>query len=74
VARFAALVSEDGAGNSVAAVIAAAWFARQNHFEWMFNPLAQSAYAKADDASFVGAEDMVLAWSTTETPLLIRFA
>jgi len=42
-------------------VIAAAWFARQNHFEWMFNPLAQSAYAKADDASFVGAEDMVLA-------------
>ena len=27
----------------------------------MFNPLAHSAYAKADDASFVGAEDMVLA-------------
>jgi hypothetical protein len=42
-------------------VIAAAWFARQNHFEWMFNPLASSAYAKAPDASFVGDEDMVLA-------------
>jgi Protein of unknown function (DUF3179) len=41
--------------------IAAAWFARQNHFEWMFNPLANSAYAKANDASFVGEEDMVLA-------------
>jgi len=42
-------------------VIAMAWFARQNHFEWMFNPLAHSAYAKAPDASFVGDEDMVLA-------------
>jgi hypothetical protein len=55
-------------------VIAAAWFARQNHFEWMFNPLAHSAYAKADDASFVGAEDMVLAVEHHETPLLIPFA
>ena len=27
----------------------------------MFNPLANSAYAKANDASFVGEEDMVLA-------------
>ena len=42
-------------------VIAAAWFARQNHFEWMFKPLAHSAYAKAPDASFVGDQDMVLA-------------
>lgn len=42
-------------------VLAAVWFARQNHFEWMFNPLANSAHAKTDDASFVGAEDMVLA-------------
>ena len=41
--------------------IAAAWFARQNHFEWMFNPLANSAYVKANEASFVGEEDMVLA-------------
>ena len=41
--------------------IAAAWFARQNHFEWMFNPLANSAYAKANDALFVGEDDMVLA-------------
>jgi len=33
--------------------IVPAWFARQNHFEWMFNPLKHSAYVKATDASFV---------------------
>src|SRR5712664_382804 len=37
------------------------WFARQNHFEWMFNPLAHSSYTKASDASFAGNGDMVLA-------------
>ena len=42
-------------------VVAAAWFARQNHFEWMFKPLAQSAYAAADKVDFVGDEEMVLA-------------
>src|SRR5262249_20414313 len=42
-------------------VIAAAWFARQNYFEWMFNPLANSAYARAAEASYVGDQDMVLA-------------
>ena len=40
---------------------AATWFARQNHFEWMFNPLANSAYVKAGEASFVNDNDMVLA-------------
>jgi hypothetical protein len=38
-----------------------AWFARQNHFEWMFNPLRQTAYVKASDAGFVRDSDMVLA-------------
>jgi hypothetical protein len=38
-----------------------AWFARQNHFEWMFNPLRHSAYVKANDATFVRDSDMVLA-------------
>jgi Protein of unknown function (DUF3179) len=38
-----------------------AWFARQNHFEWMFNPLRHSAYVNARDASFVRDSDMVLA-------------
>jgi uncharacterized protein DUF3179 len=42
-------------------LFAVTWFARQNHFEWMFRPLQHSAYAKAGDASFVGDSDMVLA-------------
>ena len=42
-------------------LIVPAWFARQNHFEWMFNPLTHSAYVKATDASFVRDSDMVLA-------------
>ena len=42
-------------------VLAAAWFAQQNHFEWMFNPLKQTAFAKVSEASFVSEKDMVLA-------------
>jgi hypothetical protein len=38
-----------------------AWFARQNHFEWMFNPLANAGYARADEATFVGDGDLVMA-------------
>ena len=39
----------------------ATWLARQNHFEWMFNPLPHAAYAKANEASFVADADMVMA-------------
>lgn len=42
-------------------LLASTWFARQNHFEWMFNPLAKSAYARPGEATFVGDNDMVLA-------------
>jgi hypothetical protein len=42
-------------------VLGATWLARQNHFEWMFNPLPNPAYAKAADASFVNDDDRVLA-------------
>ena len=42
-------------------VLVLAWFARQNHFEWMFNPLAQSAFARAGEVDFVADDDMVLA-------------
>lgn len=38
-----------------------AWFARQNHFQWMFNPIHDVAYAKVSDANFVEADDKVLA-------------
>ena len=40
---------------------AATWFARQNHFEWMFHPLPNAAYAKATDASFMSDNDRVMA-------------
>ena len=42
-------------------LLASTWFARQNHFEWMFNPLAHAAYAKASDAGFVADTDIVMA-------------
>jgi hypothetical protein len=49
----------------VAAVLvagAASWLARQNHFEWMFNPLPHPSFASAAAAaSFVAARELVLA-------------
>ena len=42
-------------------LLPATWFARQNHFEWMFNPLPNPAYAKIADAPFVTESDVVLA-------------
>lgn len=41
--------------------LGATWLAQQNHFEWMFNPLPNPAYAKAADVSFVNSDDRVLA-------------
>jgi hypothetical protein len=42
-------------------VLPATWLARQNHFEWMFNPLPNPAYAKTSEAGFVADNDIVLA-------------
>lgn len=42
-------------------LLAVTWFARQNHFEWMFNPLAGAAYAKTSEAGFVADIDVVMA-------------
>jgi thiol:disulfide interchange protein len=39
----------------------AVWFAQQNHFLWMFNPLENTAYAKASEADFIKDDEMVLA-------------
>ena len=44
----------------LAPLIGVTWFARQNHFEWMFNPLPNAAYARASEAGFVADSDMVL--------------
>jgi hypothetical protein len=40
---------------------AATWLARQNHFEWMFNPLPNPAYVKSAAAAFMTDDDRVLA-------------
>lgn len=45
----------------LAPMLAVTWFARQNHFEWMFNPLQNAAYARASEADFVSDGDMVMA-------------
>ncbi len=46
---------------ALALVCGMAWLARQNHFEWMFRPLPDAAYARVAEADFVAATDMVLA-------------
>jgi hypothetical protein len=39
----------------------AAWFARQNHFEWIFKPISEVAYSQTGEAGFVDDDDKVLA-------------
>jgi glucan phosphoethanolaminetransferase (alkaline phosphatase superfamily) len=46
---------------SLLVIFAATWFARQNHFEWMFHPLPNAVYAKVTEAAFMTDPDMVLA-------------
>jgi hypothetical protein len=41
--------------------LGATWLARQNHFEWMFNPLPNPAYVKLVEATFVSDTDRVMA-------------
>ena len=37
-----------------------AWFARQNHFEWMFNPLPAATFASVGDTASVADDDQVM--------------
>jgi hypothetical protein len=46
---------------AVAACIPGIWLARQDPFEWMFNPIPGAHYVPARDASFVANDDLVLA-------------
>jgi hypothetical protein len=46
---------------TLAPLLLSTWFARQNHFEWMFRPLGGPAYVKTNAADFVADTDMVLA-------------
>ena len=52
-----------GFGVVIAVAIASAWFARQNPFEWMFNPLSRPQFVAAADAGLVDPNDLVLAVS-----------
>src|SRR5689334_148463 len=45
----------------LAPLLAVTWFARQNHFEWMFNPFPNASYTCVSEARFVGENDMVMA-------------
>lgn len=42
------------------------WFARQNHFEWMFHPLPVAAFANVSDAGFINNDDQVMAITVNE--------
>ena len=42
-------------------LFAATWLARQNHFEWMFNPLPNPSYVKSVDAGFINDAGRVMA-------------
>jgi uncharacterized protein DUF3179 len=59
--RWRGLFARAGLVAALVVTAAAAWFARQNPFEWMFNPLAQPRYVAADAAPFVADADLVLA-------------
>ena len=52
-----------GFGGVLTLAIAAAWFARQNPFEWMFNALPQPQFVAAAKTTFVEPNDLVLAVS-----------
>ena len=45
----------------VALLVLSAWFARQNHFEWMFKPLPQPAFTAAAEANDMADSDRVMA-------------
>ena len=46
---------------ALAPIVLATWFADQNHFEWMFNPLDSPRYVDAAKATFVKSDDVVMA-------------
>lgn len=52
-----------GALLAVGAAALAAWFARQNHFEWMFHPVPTPRFAPVSSARWVRPADRVLAVS-----------
>ena len=60
-ARYSRWYAKAGWVLSTAVIACAAWFAWQNPFEWMFNPLEKPRFVSVRDASFVEPGDLVLA-------------
>jgi hypothetical protein len=58
--RGARRLGKVGLGLALALTLGAAFFARQNHFEWMFAPLRSPQYARASEVDFLDDHDMVL--------------
>lgn len=54
---------------ALAPLVGAAWFARQNHFEWMFAPLPGVDRVAASQATFVEPGDMVLGIVVNGVPM-----
>jgi hypothetical protein len=50
-------------------IFLALWFARQNHFEWMFNPITEVAHSRTADATYVEDDDKVLAVEINGEPV-----
>lgn len=42
-------------------IVVFTWFARQNHFEWMFNPLGNTQFSRVSEVDFLPDDEMVLA-------------
>jgi amino acid transporter len=42
-------------------IVVFTWFAWQNHFEWMFNPLGNTQFARVNEVDFLPEDEMVLA-------------
>ncbi len=57
------IASRTRRGFGVAALLllsATAWFATQNHFEWMFQPLEKPRFAGVAESDHVGEDELVL--------------
>lgn len=53
----------------LSAVTFGAWFARQNHFEWMFAPQTTLVHVEAARATFVEPDDLVMAVARSGTAI-----
>lgn len=67
--RWARWWRRAGAITVLAVTIAAAWFARQNHFEWMFRPFPDPRFVAAAEATDVAASAPVLGVTAGEAAL-----